>query len=486
MTHPPTITATTLDPVAALNSLLGEVGLSSADAGGKVTFAGQDPIVPSRHRLGACIGIPLMGNAVAAAALLRHRDGPAQDLHIDLRQAVHHINPHAFWHPNLAGYPPSLVLPDNPFLGLAYEARDGRTVMPMGVYPHLAAKWCRFLDVPLDFDKVTAAIAGRDAFELEDEANNAGLPMCVARTPDEWLNHPQGELLAGQPVIRLTRIGEAPPRDLRPAERAFEGVRVLSFTHAISGPTVGRALAEHGADVLCATRPNDFEHDIIYADANVGSRSAYLDLTQAKGKADVERLLGDAHVVVNNHRGSKLEKLGIEPRQLARTYPGLVHVSVTCYGSTGPWSQRGGFDMNGSAACGLMTIEGGDGRPKLPPTFMINDFITGYMGALGAAAGLLKQITEGGSWHVTVNLSRTPMWYQTLGLVDPADAGVDEEHRLREPAAYDAATPLGDLHMLAPAVTFSHTPPRWTDPVLVPRGSSHPEWTSLCPISAFQ
>jgi hypothetical protein len=37
-------------------------------------------------------------------------------------------------------------------------------------------------------------------------------------------------------------------------------------------------------------------------------------------------------------------------------------------------------------------------------------------------------------------------------------------------------TPLGDIHMLAPAVTFSHTPGRWTDPILVPKGSSHPEW----------
>ena len=195
-------------------------------------------------------------------------------------------------------------------------------------------------------------------------------------------------------------------------------------------------LAEHGADVLCATRPMDYEHDFIYAEANIGSRSANLDLTQDKGKADVERLLADAHVVVNNHRGSKLEKLGIDPGQLAQTHPGLVHVSVTCYGSTGPWGQRGGFDMNGSAASGLMSIEGGDGHPKLPPTGMYNDFITGYMGALGATAGLIRQATEGGSWHVTVSLTRSAMWYQTLGLVDPADAGRGEDNSLREPAAY--------------------------------------------------
>jgi crotonobetainyl-CoA:carnitine CoA-transferase CaiB-like acyl-CoA transferase len=470
----------TLDPVAALDGLLAEVGLSHRDAGGAVSFAGADPIIAARHRQGASIAIPIMANAVAAAAMLRHRGGPAQDLHIDLRQAVHHITPHAFWHPTVAGDLPSFALvPDNPFLLLPYRTRDERTIMASGVYPHMAAGWCRFLDVPPDVGKVAAALATRDAFELEDQANAAGLPACVARTPQEWLAHPQGALLASQPVIGLTRIGDAPPRDLGPARRAFDGVRVLSFTHAIAGPTVGRTLAEHGADVLCATRPMDYEHDFIYAEANIGSRSANIDLTKEKGKADVQRLLGDAHVIVNNHRGSKLEALGIDPHRLAASHPGLVHVSVTCYGSHGPWAQRGGFDMNGSAASGLMSIEGGGGHPKLPPTGMYNDFITGYMGALGAAAGLLKQITEGGTWHVTVNLTRTAMWYQTLGFVDPDRAGTTEENTLREPAPYDAVTPLGDIHMLAPPVTFSHTPAKWADPILVPRGSSRPQWKTV-------
>jgi crotonobetainyl-CoA:carnitine CoA-transferase CaiB-like acyl-CoA transferase len=277
----------------------------------------------------------------------------------------------------------------------------------------------------------------------------------------------------------LTRIGDAPPRELGPSDRPFGGVRVLSFTHAIAGPTVGRVLAEQGADVLGATRPNDFEHDWVYFEANIGSRSAWLDLTKDSGKVDVDRLLGDAHVVVNNHRGLKLEKLGIDPHELAQTHPGLVHVSLTCYGSAGPWANRGGFDMNGSAASGLMVIEGGPDHPQLPPTGLINDFVTGYMGALGAAAGLIKQQTEGGSWHVTVNLTCNAMWYQTLGLVDPGDAGCDDEHSIGVPDAYDADTPMGRVHMLAPPVSFSHTPPGWPDPILVPRGSSRPEWSSI-------
>ena len=297
--------------------------------------------------------------------------------------------------------------------------------------------------------------------------------------PATRLTHPQGALLARQPVIGLTRIGDAAPREFGPSNRPWGGVRVLSFTHAVAGPTVGRVLAEQGADVLGATRPNDFEHDWVYFEANIGSRSAWLDLTKDSGKADVERLLNDAHVVVNNHRGAKLEKLGIDPYDLARTHPGLVHVAVTCYGSSGPWAERGGFDMNGSAASGLMVLEGSQDQPKLPPTGLINDFITGYMGALGAAAGLLKQQTEGGSWHVTVNLTRSAMWYQALGLVDPADAGCDDDHTIGEPAAYDTESPMGRVHMLAPPVAFSHTRPRWPDPILVPRGSSRPEWTSI-------
>jgi crotonobetainyl-CoA:carnitine CoA-transferase CaiB-like acyl-CoA transferase len=228
--------------------------------------------------------------------------------------------------------------------------------------------------------------------------------------------------------------------------------------------------------VLCATRPNDYEHEFIYAEANVGSRSAYIDLDSPIGQERAAALLAHADIVVNNHRSGSLERRGLESQQLAERYPGLVYVSVTCYGSAGPWAQRGGFDMNGSAASGLMVTEGSETEPTLPVTSLINDYITGYMGAIGAAAALVKRATEGGSWHVTVSLTRTAMWCGSLGSVDPDLAGYDDEHSLREPLPYDAPSPLGDIHMLAPPVHFSQTRPRWPHPILVPRGSSSAEW----------
>jgi len=464
-------------PLAALDGLLSGIGLAAADTGGTVSFAGEDPIVPAAHRLGACIGIPVMASAVAAVALHRRRGGPAQDLALDLRQAVHGINPGAFWRPGLNGEPaPHPLVLDNPFLLTPYRTADGRWIMASGVYPRLAAKWCRFLDVPPDGARVAAAIGTRDAFELEDAASAAGLPACVVRTHGEWLAHEHGALLAAQPVIGLERIGDGPPRDFGPAQRPFEGVRVLAFTHAVAGPVVGRTLAEHGADVLCATRPNDYEHEFIYAEANAGSRSTYVDLASQAGQARAAELLAGADVVVNNHRGGSLERHGLGPHQLAERYPGLVQVSVTCYGSRGPWAERGGFDMNGSAASGLMAAEGTASEPRLPVTGLINDYVTGYLGAAGASAALVRRASVGGSWHVTVNLTRAAMWCGSLGLVNPALAGCDDQHSLREPVPYDAPSPLGDVHMLAPPVRFSATAPAWPAPVLVPRGSSRPEW----------
>jgi crotonobetainyl-CoA:carnitine CoA-transferase CaiB-like acyl-CoA transferase len=465
------------DPLIALDELLSEVGLAATAAGGLVSFSGQDPIVPAAHRLGACIGLPMMAGAVAAVALHRRRGGPEQDLSLDLRQAVHSINPGAFWRPTLNGErAPHPLVADNPFLLTPYRTRDDRWIMASGVYPHQVARWCRFLDVPPDGGRVAAAIGRWDAVDLENAAAAVGLPACIVRTPAQWRAHEQGSLLARQPVIGLERIGDATVRDFGQAERPFHGIRVLSFTHAVAGPTVGRTLAEQGADVLCATRPNDYEHDFIYAEANVGSRSAYIDLDHPQGQERAAALAGRADVVVNNHRCGSLERRGLDPRRLAELHPGIVLVSVTCYGSQGPWGERGGFDMNGSAASGLMTLEGTQDEPRLPVTGLINDYVTGYLGATGASAALVKRATEGGSWHVTVNLTRTAMWCGSLGLVDPGLAGSDEEHSLREPVAYDARSPLGDVHMLAPPVSFSSTVPRWPSPVLVPRGSCPAEW----------
>src|ERR1700689_4679272 len=159
------------DPVDAVDALLSDVDLSRPAVGGLVSCAGANPILPGKHRVGACIGAPLMAGALAAVTFHRHRAGPAQDLELDLRQAVHSINPGAFWHPTLNGErSPYPLLFDNPFTVIPYRTGDARRGMAPGVYPHQVASLCRFLDVPPDMAKVAKRSATWDAFELEEAA----------------------------------------------------------------------------------------------------------------------------------------------------------------------------------------------------------------------------------------------------------------------------------------------------------------------------
>lgn len=153
--------------------------------------------------------------------------------------------------------------------------------------------------------------------------------------------------------------------------------------------------------------------------------------------------------------------------------------------------------MLGSAASGVAIAEGVDGKPSMPPTALINDYVTGYMGAAGATAALVRRAKEGGSYHVTVSLTRNAMWYLSLGLIPPEERSFAENpfrrldslkpaelvpmvtklrQRLLPPEVIERDTPLGRVRRLAPAVHFSSTPGGWNDPILNPMGSAAPTW----------
>src|SRR5215475_11916955 len=72
---------------AGVNDVLRDVGMSTADSGGKLTFYGRDPIIPSPHRFGTMAAIGLAAKAVAVAALWRLRTDEGQDIAVDVRKA---------------------------------------------------------------------------------------------------------------------------------------------------------------------------------------------------------------------------------------------------------------------------------------------------------------------------------------------------------------------------------------------------------------
>jgi crotonobetainyl-CoA:carnitine CoA-transferase CaiB-like acyl-CoA transferase len=471
------------DVQRALAEVLEAVGLSVADAGGTVSFRGADPVVPSTLRLGAAAAIALVAKSVAVAALWRDRTGAGQDIAMDLRTAPHRLCP--FYDRRwelLNSYAPGAASNPTQALGFSfYQTRDERWVMPLNPYPKIKVAAQKLLGVPDDPDAVAAAIAKRTGADLEEAGAAAGVVMPLVRTPAEMLGEPQyRDVLAGMPLIEVTKIGDSPPEPLTDrAEQPLDGLRALGMGHVIAGAGIGRALALHGADVLNVWRPLELEHDATYATANVGARSCTLDPYRGPGRERLRGLLAGADVFYANRRPGYLASVGLSAPEAAEVRPGIVHATNSLHGESGPWAGLVGFDQTAGSVTGMMLLEGGGDRPQLPPILVVNDYIVSWLTTAGIIAALRRRASEGGSYRVHVSLTRVALWILGLGVFDRAyahaAAGEPGKHAYLDPETFTAVTPLGDYQGVTDQVRMSATPGRYRH-VLVPRGSSRPEW----------
>jgi crotonobetainyl-CoA:carnitine CoA-transferase CaiB-like acyl-CoA transferase len=461
----------------ALNDVLKDVGLTAADSGGKITFYGRDPIIPSLFRFGSMPAIALAAKAVGVAALWRLRTGEEQDIEVDVRKALRRFS--GFfdlkWE-TINGRPPALEVDANLFR----ETRDGRHVVPLNIYPGLAARELSLLRCDASPESVRNAILQWRADDLENAAAEAGIVIAKVRTFDEFRKELQyTEVLSRMPLISVEKIGESEPIPFKKnGTSPLDGIRALGMSHVIAGAAIGRDLALHGADVLNIWRPHDSEIEAFAWDAQVGMRSTILDYSK-EDRARFDHLLKDADVFFANKRPGYLERHGLDAEELSAKKPGLIHANVLLHGDKGPWKNRPGFDEIGAAVAGLFAVEGTLTRPKSPPIIPIVDNVVGWLGTVGVLAALRRRTVEGGSYRVTVSLTRTVLWLFSLGIFDKhyarATAGSSGEHTNVAPDLFMAETPLGTYQGMTDQVVLSKTPGSFRT-VLVPRGSSKPEW----------
>ncbi len=482
-----------------------DIGSSADDAGGTVTFTGSDPILRSHFRIGASMALPAMAAGVGAASIWRDRTGEEQDLKVDLRESVYNVNPlikivqqldqaagrlHAndpipgsfTFMPSVNGLPyQAPLMLGHPLSFAVLETKDGRWVTPTAAYPRLYDGFLNVIGASPNRKSIAKEIKKWNADDLDEAVADAGMILGVHRTAEEWARHPEGQYLAGTPLIEILKVGEADPLPYDPdPAQPLSGIKGLSLTHVIAGSCSARTLAEYGAEILHVARDQVFEHDFFVQDVNVGMNSTFLNLRNQAHNGMLADLLPEADVFIEGFRGRSIERLGFGVEEVAKKRPGIVYLSMRCYGWDGPWMNRGGFDMEGLTVTGFTMAEGGGDLPQFPPTRVMNDYIAGYLGAAGVVAALRRQRREGGSYHVRVSLSRAAMWYASLGYF--ADANdfdpMDPEHRMIDPETVRGQTPYGEIHRLGPQVKLSKTPGRWRDPLVSVRGASKPTWQS--------
>jgi crotonobetainyl-CoA:carnitine CoA-transferase CaiB-like acyl-CoA transferase len=194
----------------------------------------------------------------------------------------------------------------------------------------------------------------------------------------------------------------------QPAQGPLAGVRVVDCSTVLAGPYCTMLLADLGADVVKVEPPEGdatrgwgppwvgsedegTRTAAYYLAVNRNKRSIRLDLKQADGAAILRRLLANADILVENFRSGGFARLGFGEAELAALNPGLVHLAITGYGSTGPDADRPGYDFVIQAVSGLMSITGGrdeDGGGPTKVGVAIADVVAGLQGTVAVLAAL--------------------------------------------------------------------------------------------------
>ena len=138
---------------------------------------------------------------------------------------------------------------------------------------------------------------------------------------------------------------------------------------------------------------------------NRNKRGIALDLKTEAGRGVLSRLLKDADVLIENYRRGTMEKMGFGYDVLHAVNPKLIYCSISGFGRTGPYADRGGFDLVAQGMSGLMSITGERaGRPPMKVGAPVTDITAGILACVGMLAALHARESSGQGQMVDTSL----------------------------------------------------------------------------------
>jgi crotonobetainyl-CoA:carnitine CoA-transferase CaiB-like acyl-CoA transferase len=204
--------------------------------------------------------------------------------------------------------------------------------------------------------------------------------------------------------------------EIKPAG-PLSGLKVIDLSHVMAGPTCSMLLADMGADVIKVEKipggddsrrmqpPSISDQSAAFLIMNRNKRGIALDLKTDAGRAVLSRLLRDADVLIENYRRGTMERMGFGYETLHQANHRLVYCSISGFGRTGPYADRGGFDLVAQGMTGLMSITG-EG-PESPPMKLgapVTDITAGILGCVGILAALYSRASSGQGQMVDTSL----------------------------------------------------------------------------------
>ena len=241
----------------------------------------------------------------------------------------------------------------------------------------------------------------------------------------------------------------------------IHGVKVLELAQIMAGPTCGLMLADLGAEVIKIEKipggddtrrflPPDVNGEAAaFMMMNRNKRGMALDLKTKEGVEVFKRLVKQADVVVENFRKGTLEKLGVGYEELKKINPKIILCEISGYGRTGPYADKGGFDLIAQGMSGLMSITGeSKGKPPMKVGAPVTDITAGILAATGVLAALVSRATTGVGQRVDTSLYEAGIVHTYWQSAIASATGV-------------APGPLGSAHPLTAPYQAFQTKDKW-------------------------
>ncbi len=235
---------------------------------------------------------------------------------------------------------------------------------------------------------------------------------------------------------------------MRPSERGapagptagpLTDLRVLDLADE-KGMYCGKLWADLGADVLKVERPGgdaarklpplapgaaNGDSSLAFLYMNTNKRSVTLDLDASAGQEIFTALARKADIIIETFRPGSLEARGIGFAALSSSNPGLIMVSITPFGQTGPWKHFTGNDLVAQAMGGMMHVIGYPDRPPVPMAGDQAYILGGLHGAVGGLLALVHRQSTGNGRHVDISLQESVAAATTvIGVAKHIDDGL--------------------------------------------------------------
>ncbi len=208
---------------------------------------------------------------------------------------------------------------------------------------------------------------------------------------------------------------------------ALNGIRVLDLSRVLAGPWSTQILADFGADVVKIEAPGhgddtrgwgppfltgaDGAEEIgtsaYYLAANRNKRSVAIDLADPDGAATVRALAAKADIIVENFKVGGLAKYGLDYASVAAANPRVVYCSITGFGQTGPYRDRGGYDFVAQGMGGFMSVTGEQDGEPLRAGVAMADLSTGLYATIAILLALRHAEATGIGQHIDISLLDT-------------------------------------------------------------------------------